>query len=59
MIRHPDLTISVKKSESVIFFIRLDILLLDVSCIPNVSPFPIATMSKIPNKSFFRLLNEL
>lgn len=48
-----------KYSDSEIFFIREDIFDLLVICMPSVSPFPIARMSKIWNKSFFLLVKAL
>lgn len=54
-----DRTSSGKYSDSDIFFIREDILDLLVIWTPTVSPFPIARMSKIENKSFFLLVKEL
>ena len=48
-----------KYSDSLIFFILLDILDLLVICTPIVSPLPIARMSNIWNRSFLRLVNAL
>ena len=51
----PDLTNSGKYSDSLIFLILEDILLLLVIWMPTVSPLPTAKMSNILNKSFFLL----
>ena len=59
MMRHLDRTSSGRYSDSDIFFMREDILDLLVIWIPTVSPFPIAKMSKMENKSFFRLVKAL
>ena len=59
IILHLDLISSGRYSLSWIFLILDDILLLDVICMPKDSPFPIATMSKMPNISFFRFVKEL
>lgn len=57
--RHLLRSSSGKYSDSEIFFIREDIFDLLVICMPIVSPFPIARMSKIWNKSFFLLVKAL
>ena len=56
---HLDRTSSGRNSDSDIFFMREDILDLLVIWIPTVSPFPIAKMSKMENKSFLRLVKAL
>lgn len=58
-ILHLDFKSSGRISEFAIFFTLADILLLDVSWIAIVSPFPIAKMSNRENKSFFRFVNAL
>jgi hypothetical protein len=57
--RHLDFISSGKYSDSDIFFMREDIFDLLVIWMPIVSPLPIAKMSKIENKSFFRLVKAL